>query len=281
MENKRKILITGITGSLGRALCKYIVENEDFEIYGIYNSEQKFAFFKRNCLFKNIKCFKMNIADKYFRFEIDNLAKLYKFDYIIHSAAMKHVDICQDNPILAINTNIIASNVLIECAKLNNIKNIIALSTDKSLEPCNIYGYSKLIMQNIVLNNGFSVYQGANFFWSDGSVLDIWFNQMNNKQKLTVSNINHKRYFNTLNHVSKIIIKNLDINGETLLPDYVYLVNLNDMLQAFMEYFNYHNYEVIGVESYEKEIEELDDVITNRIEIDVSKIKDLIKEYFD
>ena len=281
MDNKKNILITGITGSLGRALCNELVKYDKYEIYGIYNSEQKFAFFKRYNLFKKIKCFKMNIADSNFQSEFDKLTKIYKFDYIIHSAAMKHVDICEDNPILAVNTNIIASNSLIECAKINNIENIIALSTDKSIEPCNIYGYSKLIMQKLILNNGYSVYQGANFFWSDGSVLDVWMNQMNRKQILTVTNINHKRYFNTLNHISKIIIKNLDVKGEIILPDYVYIIKLKDLLTAFMEYFDYHHYKIVGVESYEKDIEELDEVISIRIEIDVPKIKELIEEYFN
>lgn len=278
---KKSILITGITGSLGRALCKELINTDEFNIYGIFNSEQKFAHFKRYSLFKNIKCFKMNIADTNFRYELNNLMKVYNFNYIIHSAAMKHVDICEDNPIHAVNTNILASNTLIECAKINNITNIIALSTDKSIEPCNIYGYSKLIMQKLMLNNGFSVYQGANFFWSDGSVLDVWMNQMNRKQKLTVTNLNFKRYFNTLNYISKLLIKNLDCKGTIILPEFVYIIELQDLLQAFMEYFNYFNYEIVGEQHYEKKIEDLDDIITNRIKIDVKKIKELIKEYFD
>lgn len=280
MENKRKILITGITGSLGRNLSKELVK-QNYNVFGIYNSEQKYSFFKRNKIFKNIKCFKLNISDDNFRNEFDYILKLYNIDYIIHSAAMKHVDICEANPILAIKTNVIASNNIIEIAKLNNIKNIIALSTDKSIEPCNIYGYSKLIMQKIVLNNGYSVFQGANFFGSDGSVLDVWMNQMNLKKKLTVTSFDHKRYFNVLDDISKIIIKNLDNKGNIILPDYVYCVKLKDLLDAFMSHFNYYDYEIIGVEDYEKEIEDLDDIISNRINIDANKIKELIKNRFN
>lgn len=280
MENQKSILITGITGSLGRNLCKQLIQG-NFKIFGIYNSEQKFAFFKRYKIFKNIKCFKINIANDNFQNELDYILKIHKIEYIIHSAAMKHVDICESNPMLAVKTNIIASNKIMECAKLNNITNIIAISTDKSIEPCNIYGYSKLIMQKIILNNGFTVYQGANFFWSDGSVLDVWMNQMNRKKNLTVTDINHKRYFNTLSHVSKIIIKNLDVKNKIILPDYVYCIKLKDLLDAFMDYFNYHKYEIIGMSDYEKNIEELDDIIVNRKNIGVDKIKELINEYFN
>lgn len=280
METQKSILITGITGSLGRNLCKSLIK-QNFKIFGIYNSEQKFAFFKRYKKFTNIKCFKMNITDDKFKDNLNYILKIYDIDYIIHSAAMKHVDICENNPILAIKTNIFGSNTIMECSKINKIKNIIALSTDKSIEPCNIYGYSKLIMQKIILNNGYSVYQGANFFWSDGSVLDVWMNQMNRKTKLTVTDINHKRYFNTLNSVSEIIIKNLDNKGEIILPEYVYCIKLKDLLDAFMDYFKYYEYEIVGVADYEKNIEELDDIISKRIDIGVDKIKELIAEYFE
>ncbi len=274
------ILITGITGSLGRALCKELIN--DYNIIGIYNSEQKYAHFKRNILFKNIKCYKINLGNiNNLNSSIDYIIKYHNINYIIHSAAMKHVDICEDNPIEAINTNIIASETIIKISKLNNLKNVIAISTDKSIEPCNVYGYSKLLMQQIVLNNGYSIYQGANFFWSDGSVLDIWFEQMNNKKSLTVTNLDHERFFNTLKYVSNLIKNNLDIKNTILLPEHVYIIKLKDLLEAFMEYFNYYNYILIGADKIEKTIEELDDSISNRIKLNKYDIKNIIKEHFD
>lgn len=281
MENKKSILITGITGSLGRSLCNQLLLNKEYNIYGIYNSEQKYARFKRDQQFKDIKCFKVNIADINFDTTINFILKSFNINYVIHSAAMKHVDICEDNQIEAIKTNIVASDTLFKQCILNNVTNVISLSTDKSIEPCNVYGYSKLIMQNNALNNGFSVYQGANFFWSDGSVLDIWMDQMNRKKSLTITNLNHKRYFNTLNYVSKLLISNLDVKNKIIFPQQVYLIKLEDLLNAFMEYFNYNNYCVIGSSSMEKEIEQLDDSISERIAINKEQIKKLIKEYFD
>ena len=280
-KEKKNILITGITGSLGRTLCKNLINNNNYNIFGIYNSEQKFAHFKRNKQFKSIKCFKLNISDITFESKINYIIKDNQINYLIHSAAMKHVDICEENQIEAVNTNIIASEILIKCCKLNNVTNMIGLSTDKTIEPCNIYGYSKLMMQNIILKNGYSIYQGANFFWSDGSVLDIWMNQMNKKKPLTVTNLNHQRYFNTLNFVSDLLVKNLDTKNTIILPESVYLIKIEDLLYAFMEYFNYNNYNIIGSESVEKNIEQLDDTISNRISINKDEIKELIKEYFD
>jgi UDP-2-acetamido-3-amino-2,3-dideoxy-glucuronate N-acetyltransferase len=279
---KKNVLITGITGSLGRELCKELLITDKYNIYGIYNSENKYAYFKRNILFKDkdIICFKINIESEDFKNDIDYILNKNKIDYVFHCAAMKHVDICEFNIIKAIKTNIIASEIIVKSCKLHNIKNFIGLSTDKSIEPCNIYGYSKLIMQKNILYNEYSVYQGANFFFSDGSVLDIWMKQMSMKQKLTVTNLEHKRYFNTLNYVSKLLIENIDKNNKIILPDHVYLIIMKDLLDAFMEFFNYYEYIIIESNN-EKIIEDIDNSIKNIILIDKLKIKDLIKEYLN
>ena len=95
----KNILITGITGSLGRTLCKALLNKNDFNIIGIYNSEQKYAHFKRDILFKNIKCYKINISNNNDLYKsLEFIIKSHNINYIIHSAAMKHVEICNYNP---------------------------------------------------------------------------------------------------------------------------------------------------------------------------------------
>jgi len=276
----KNILITGITGSLGQALCKELVKQAKVNIFGIYNSEQKYAYFKRISSFKNIICFKKNIASENFGNDFNLILRNNNINYVFHCAAMKHVDICEQNPIEAVKTNIIASEIIVKYCKLNNVINLIGLSTDKSIEPCNIYGYSKLIMQKIILQNGYSVYQGANFFWSSGSVLDIWMQQMSKKKHLTVTNKTHKRYFNTLEYVSKLLIKNIDKKNSVILPDHVYLIKLEDLLDSFMNYFNYFKYELIGSLNTEKVIEDIDESISNKISLNKDEVLDLIKNQF-
>ena len=110
----KTILITGITGSLGRILTNQLVLSGEYNIIGIYNSEQKYAHFKRTNKFNNIKCYKINISDSRFSEELDHIFRTSEIDYVIHSAAMKHVDICEENMKLAINTNVIASETLVK-----------------------------------------------------------------------------------------------------------------------------------------------------------------------
>jgi len=223
MMNVMNILITGITGFFGRNFVNYLLDNNiDCTIIGTAHSESKLAYFKK--IFPHIKTYVIDLSSNGLESDIENIIFSHKINYIVHSAAMKHVDICQENPMMAYKVNAVASDILIKVAKRNSVINLIALSTDKSNNPCNTYGIVKYIMQENVLSNNYTVYQGANFFWSDGSVLDIWFNQYTKKQPLSLRNPNHVRYFNTIDHVCDKIFQNINEKGKIILPDHVYVI---------------------------------------------------------
>lgn len=273
------ILITGITGFFGRNFVNYLLEKKiNCTIFGTAHSENKLAYFKKS--FPTIKTYVMDLASERFEMEIESVVKENKINYIIHSAAMKHVDICQENPIIALRVNTIASDTLIKVAKRNNIINLIALSTDKSNNPCYTYGLAKYVMQENVLANNYSVYQGANFFWSDGSVLDIWFNQYIRNKPLTIRNPTHVRYFNTIDHVCEKIYENLDSKNKIILPDHVYVVSLQDLFDAFKEYFKYEKYTPIPEYFYEKQIEILRDEVNTKIQLSKEGILSFIDKYY-
>ena len=271
------ILITGITGFFGKNFVTYLLKNKiDCTIIGTVHSELKLAHFKK--LFPNIQTYIIDLASDQLSYIIESVIQTHKINYIIHAAAMKHVDICQNNPSMCLYVNAVASNILVNAAKKNNVINLIALSTDKTNNPSNVYGASKYIMQEIVLTNNYSVYQGVNFFWSDGSVLDIWFNQFIKKNPITIRNPNHIRYFNTIEHVCDVIYKNINNKGKVILPDYVYTIKLKDLLDAFVEYFNYHQINFIDHYNYEKDIEKITDDM-NKIELKKTDIVKLIDDF--
>lgn len=274
------ILITGITGFFGRNFTSYLIENKiKCNIVGTAHSECKLSYFKK--YFPTIKAYIIDLSSERFELDIESIIKEHTIDYIIHSAAMKHVDICQENPTMALRVNAIATDTLIKVAKRNNIKNLIALSTDKTNNPCNTYGIGKYIMQENVLSNNYSVYQGANFFWSDGSVLDIWFNQYIRGKSLTIRNPNHIRYFNTIDHVCDKIFSNIDKKSTIILPDHVYVIKMQDLLDAFVTYFNYQKkIEYINQYDYEKNVEILRDEITNKINLSTDELIQFIDIFY-
>lgn len=273
------ILITGITGFFGRNFTEYLKKNKiACTIIGTAHSECKLAYFKKT--FPNIKTYIIDLSSDKIESDIQHIVSSHQINYIIHSAAMKHVDICQDNPTMAYKVNAAATEALIKIAKKNNITNLIALSTDKSNNPCNTYGIVKYIMQENVLANGYSVYQGANFFWSDGSVLDIWFNQYIKNKSLTIRNFNHVRYFNTIDHVCDKIFTNINEKNKIILPDHVYVIKMGDLLQAFKSYFNYELENTVPQYSYEKDIEILRDEIINKQYLSREELIKLIDSFY-
>ena len=273
------ILITGITGFFGRNFTQYLLDKKiEGTIVGTAHSESKLAYFKK--FFPTIKTYVIDLSSERFEAEAETIILTHNITHIIHSAAMKHVDICQDNPMMAYRVNALASDTLIRIAKKRSVKNFIALSTDKSNNPCNVYGTVKYIMQENVLAHDFSVYQGANFFWSDGSVLDVWYNQYIKNKPLTIRNSDYVRYFNTIDHVCDKIYQNINEKSKIILPDHVYMIRLGDLLDAFKEYFNYENVEIINQYSYEKNIEILRDEVRNIISLNKEELINLINNFY-
>lgn len=273
------VLITGITGSFGRNFARYLRQTDPtINVVGTAHSETKLAYFKK--LFPEVHVYLLELSSPDLESALDTIMSKHRFDYVVHSAAMKHVDICQENPIMALRVNTIGSQVIFNQCKKHGVKNLIAMSTDKSNNPCNTYGFTKYIMQDLVLNGGYSAYQGANFFWSDGSVLDIWYNQYMKKQPLTIRDPDHVRYFNTLEQVCEVIYQNLGSNGQIILPPLVYRVRLLDLLEAFQAYFQYEQLRSIPKYDFEKQIEILRDEIGQIITLDRDQLVKLIDEHF-
>lgn len=185
----KSILITGGTGSLGKALTKHIIAN--------YPSVKRLVIFSRD----EQKQFQMNLeypADKYpqIRFFIgdvrdkDRLTRALKgIDYVIHAAAMKHVPIAEYNPDECVKTNIHGAQNVIDACLETNVERVVALSTDKACAPINLYGATKLASDklfvaanNIRGNNPirFSVVRYGNVMGSNGSVIPFFINRKKN-----------------------------------------------------------------------------------------------------
>jgi UDP-N-acetylglucosamine 4,6-dehydratase len=186
MLKGKSLLITGATGSFGKALLKKLIdanlqlrkiiifsrdELKQFELEKIYN-EKKYPFLR------------------YFLGDVRELQRLqYAFkdvDYVIHAAALKQVPAAEYNPFEFIKTNILGAQNIIEAALSNKVKKVIALSTDKAVSPLNLYGATKLCSDKLFIsaNNisgtkslSFSVVRYGNVFGSRGSVLHEFLRQ--------------------------------------------------------------------------------------------------------
>ena len=224
------ILITGASGFLGNELIRQCRER-NYNVVGIANSETRIQ--KTKFLNSEIPILSLDVYSDVER--MNKVIKDYDVEYIIHAAAMKHIGICEDNACRTVEVNVIGSKNVLESALKNDIKNSICVSTDKAINPTSVYGSSKYLMEKMFLENNFSVFQGVNYFFSTGSVLDIWDNQISDGNQLTVNKNNSTRYFVEVQEVAKTILDNLDTKGKTVTTNYCYKVKLYELAKAFCE----------------------------------------------
>ncbi len=181
--NGKSILITGGTGSLGKHLTKNILsqfpnikrlvilsrdEQKQFEMAQEYPQSK----------YPGIRYFIGDVRDA------DRLKKAFKdVDYVIHAAAMKHVPIAEYNPMECVKTNVLGAENVINAALETEVKNVVALSTDKAAAPINLYGATKLCSDKLFVaaNNikgrqdiKFSVVRYGNVMGSNGSVIPFF-----------------------------------------------------------------------------------------------------------
>ena len=182
MLNNKSILITGGTGSFGKAFVKKILYKYKIKRLVVF-SRDEFKQYEMSKIFPNSKypCMRYFIGDVR---DKDRLNQAFNnIDIVIHAAALKQVDTAEYNPFEYISTNIMGAENVIRASLNNNIKQVIALSTDKAASPINLYGATKLCSDKLFIaaNNitgskkiKFSVVRYGNVLGSRGSVVPMF-----------------------------------------------------------------------------------------------------------
>ena len=224
--NDKSILVTGATGSFGKAFIKFLTKR--------YKKIKRLVIFSRDEL-KQSEMAKVYDEKKYpfIRYFIGDVRDqkrlsraLNKIDIVVHSAALKQVPVAEYNPIEFIKTNILGAQNLIEASLNNNVSKVIALSTDKACAPVNLYGATKLCSDKLFVaannysgKNIFSVVRYGNVLGSRGSVLPLLM-QYKNGGTFTLTSDEMTRFSITLDQGVKAVdwaMQNSN-GGEILIP---------------------------------------------------------------
>ena len=228
MFKNKTILITGGTGSFGKAFLEYLLVNhKDIKKIIIFSRDElkqfELAVQFSEKKYPNIRYFLGDIRDK------DRLDRAMEgVDYVIHAAALKQVTAAEYNPFEVIKTNVIGAQNIVEACLNNNVKKVIALSTDKACAPINLYGASKLCSDKLFIsaNNivgkrklSFSVVRYGNVMGSRGSVIPEFIKQKKSGY-INITNKNMTRFNITMQQSIDLVIWALknSIGGEIFVP---------------------------------------------------------------
>lgn len=240
MLNNQVVLITGGTGSFGKKFTEVVLKRY---------KPRKLIIFSRDELkqYEMHKTFneKNYPAIRYFIGDVRDRERLYRamdeVDVVIHAAALKQVPAAEYNPMEAIKTNVMGASNVIDAAIDRNVKSVIALSTDKAVNPINLYGASKLCADKLftAANNysgahktRFSVVRYGNVVGSRGSVIPF-FLQARSSGVLTITDKRMTRFWITLDQAVDFTLKSLERmkGGEIFVPK-IPSMNIMDLARA-------------------------------------------------
>lgn len=243
MLNNKTILITGGTGSFGKAFTKYVLTNYEPKKVIIYSRDE----FKQFNMANDLKEYKDKI--RYFIGDVRDLERMKRafegVDYVIHAAAMKQVPACEYNPNEAIKTNINGAQNVIEAALDCGVKKVVALSTDKAVNPVNLYGGTKLVSDKLFIaanayagskDISFSIVRYGNVAGSRGSVIPFFKDIIESgKKELPITDYRMTRFWISLEEGVKLVIKALEEakGGETFISK-IPSFKITDLAQAML-----------------------------------------------
>jgi UDP-N-acetylglucosamine 4,6-dehydratase len=257
--NNKTILVTGGTGSFGKKFIKEILKKSSLKKVIIYSRDEQKQFKLQQEMESNkLRYFIGDVRDK------DRLIFAMKLvDIVVHTAALKHVEIAEYNPFEVVKTNILGSQNVIDASLENNVQKVIALSTDKASSPLNLYGASKLTADKLFISANnfkgnaktiFSVVRYGNVMGSRGSVIPLFLKQKN-LNSIYVTDKKMTRFNITLNEGVQFVIKSLNRmrGGEVFVPK-IKSYKILDLVKAIS---TKSKIKIIGKRSGEKIHEEM------------------------
>ena len=237
------ILISGGTGSIGTGIVKQLLEYKPKLIKILTNDEN--SIFESRKLLGEIPYIKYIVGDIR---DNDRLRlAMRNVNIVFHAAAMKHIDICEQNPFDAVKTNVIGTSNILEASIIEGVSKFVLISTDKATNPTTTLGASKLLAERLTQDANsyveenktiFSIVRFGNVIDSRGSVFQIFYNQLKNNLPITVTDSQMTRFIMSISDASSMILKISLIaqGGETFILK-MPSVRIEELAKSMVEVF--------------------------------------------
>jgi UDP-N-acetylglucosamine 4,6-dehydratase len=236
---RSSILVTGGTGSFGKAFIRFALDNLDPKRIVVF-SRDELKQYEARLLFDNDERLRWFIGD--IRDQHRLMRAMHSIDYVVHAAALKQVDTAEYNPFEYVQTNIIGSQNVIEAAIDTGVKKVVALSTDKASSPLNLYGATKLAADKLFQSANhyaagyetrFSVVRYGNVMGSRGSVVPFFKKLAAEGQSLPITDTRMTRFWITLPQAVQFVVDSFDlmVGGELYVPR-IPSMRITDLVEA-------------------------------------------------
>lgn len=208
MYYRKKLLITGGTGSFGNAVLRRFINKELDEIRIFSRDEKKQDDMRKRYGDSNLKFYIGDVRD--YNSVVNAMRGV---DYVFHAAALKQVPSCEFHPMEAVKTNVIGTENVLEAAINCDVNRVICLSTDKAVYPINAMGISKAMMERIAVSKSRSTTKTVicgtrygNVMASRGSVIPLFIQQIRSGQPITITDPNMTRFMMTLDDAVDLVL---------------------------------------------------------------------------
>lgn len=243
MLNGKTILVTGGTGSFGNAFTRYVLDHYEPKKIIIYSRDE----YKQFVMTNQFKKYQNKL--RFFIGDVRDRERLYRafdgVDYVVHAAALKQVPACEYNPMEAVKTNINGAMNIVDAALDCGVKRVVALSTDKAVNPINLYGGTKLVSDKLFIAANayagtkdvcFSIVRYGNVAGSRGSAIPFFRNiAASGKDSLPITDYRMTRFWISLEEGVQLVIKALSEakGGETFISK-IPSFKITDLAQAIL-----------------------------------------------
>jgi len=255
------ILITGGTGSFGRSFIRHALHTLEPKRIVVFSRDEMKQYEARQAFGDDprLRWFLGDVRDRY------RLARaMHGIDYVVHAAALKHVDAGEYNPSEFVQTNVTGSQNVVDAAIECGVRKVVALSTDKASSPINLYGATKLVADKLFISANhyaaghptrFAVVRYGNVLASRGSVIPLWRKLAADGASLPVTDKRMTRFWITLDQAVRFVVDSFDLmrGGELFVPR-IPSMKIMDLAEAVAPECPVHE---VGVRPGEKLHEEM------------------------
>lgn len=238
----RRVLVTGVCGTVGQEILRQLLEEEPAEIIGIDNNESE-LFFVEQTYRQRFQGFRVSLGD------VRDAAALHRtmegVDTVLHAAALKHVHLCEQSPRDAIQTNIIGVQNVIDAAEANGVERVIFTSSDKAVNPTSVMGTSKLMGERLMTaadlrRRGapplFASTRFGNVLGSRGSVIPLFHRQIRAGGPVTLTDRAMTRFIMTLSQAVRLTMDSVFLaRGGEVFVTKMPVVRIEDLASVMVE----------------------------------------------